>query len=981
MPRVAKVSKTLTISPLEELTDACNKAEHEKVCEILRGSRFDIYEIKRRKDNPDHKFAHTPLIEYYSEYPETWVNVVEAYCESHYPNETFETCKCCTLLQQGKDAITGISTKKDELVKLTTELVEDAIDHGHFPCLLLSIFYNGAKIVNLTTYSLVVGRLDCYKYTTQIIDIEPNLLNIYRKETQLDTAIRSGHIAIVDYLLKQFEGDEYKRYIRDGLWLAAQLDKLEIVELILTFLDATTFETHREFIIQAVEVPQYKITELIIKHYCEYVMQPEFDFLSCIAIRTLDIRKLELILSIRGVDYAAEEHDGGASSLCVAVSYDFFEAVDLLFAYGYDINKDKSLTEVGFYVKSQKMVEKLESFGIDIANIEWLKETGAVITPLTDPPCDMAFFKYLKEKCKPSNPSTLSQAVSANNVTMVKECLKDISEEELNAFSFSGISPIFSCYSYEMFELLVEAGANIHPVVHHGYGEGCPLTLWYAMQWHNSLMDLKLVLSYLVSHGVDPNFIHPELGGLLSALIEHRFSSVLIPFALDLGCDPAKDFSAFNRAISTGNTELAELLCHFRHDVDGLNSYGETILMSAAQANSVPAIEKLLGLGFDLNSRCCDGMSLLGLTLSNNTMDALDYLLDAGADVNYMATAACLPLDLALLNKNQEAFYLLIAYGASPGHFGNYVKDNFDYRNELDYCAYTRCLSTTDSFISPDALLEYLSPENVNIPNDVDYHPFNATMYKFDPQLSSADELNLVKDRLRKLHNKGLGSPYCFRAAIKFQRFDLAEFLADELGYDPNYFDLEKERDAIQGKHSTIGLPMSMLLMFSSEKMKWLEFMEKRNVSLFDLPEAPTICYLDCIDEPEILPYLFRRGVDINKFYGPENLLIIALRALFDNANQTPLKNLMSYSNLDLGIELEGIGIFDFVLDSEVDIPGLLEYLFSRGYKSKDEKTNEAFENMDKELFNITFEEILWDMPPATNSQASETSETSEIKM
>jgi ankyrin repeat protein len=112
------------------------------------------------------------------------------------------------------------------------------------------------------------------------------------------------------------------------------------------------------------------------------------------------------------------------------------------------------------------------------------------------------------------------------------------------------------------------------------------------------------IVRYLIAHGANVNYRGSEWGHTpLSEAAQRGFDDV-IDVLLKAGADPrVKDrngYTAFAIAVLGGQNDVAESLLKYG-DVNGADSYGNTLLMAATTTGQVEAIRWLVAKGTDVN--------------------------------------------------------------------------------------------------------------------------------------------------------------------------------------------------------------------------------------------------------------------------------------------------------------------------------------------------------------------------------------------
>jgi len=112
------------------------------------------------------------------------------------------------------------------------------------------------------------------------------------------------------------------------------------------------------------------------------------------------------------------------------------------------------------------------------------------------------------------------------------------------------------------------------------------------------------IVRYLIAHGANVNYRGAEWGKTpLSEAASNGFDDV-VEILIKAGADPrVKDrsgYGAFALAVLGGQNDVAEALMKYG-DVNGADTYGNTLLMAATTTGQTEAIRWLIGKGADVN--------------------------------------------------------------------------------------------------------------------------------------------------------------------------------------------------------------------------------------------------------------------------------------------------------------------------------------------------------------------------------------------
>jgi len=124
---------------------------------------------------------------------------------------------------------------------------------------------------------------------------------------------------------------------------------------------------------------------------------------------------------------------------------------------------------------------------------------------------------------------------------------------------------------------------------------------------------------------------------------------------------------ALHELAASGQGRVIEMLVSLGYDIDAVNRFGCTPLLTAVHQSDDPAIvDKLVVLGAipDFASENC-GPAVYDATLSHKK-DMLEHLLKAGADPDLAGPNGETPLTLAASRGEADIVYALLMAGADP---------------------------------------------------------------------------------------------------------------------------------------------------------------------------------------------------------------------------------------------------------------------------------------------------------------------------
>lgn len=204
---------------------------------------------------------------------------------------------------------------------------------------------------------------------------------------------------------------------------------------------------------------------------------------------------------------------------------------------------------------------------------------------------------------------------------------------------------------------LLDAGADPNARIRK---DGTPLA-FAAVSGNVEAMEL------LLKRGAD---IHVEYTGhqdlLQIAVGQGHLAAVkfLLSRGLPVNGDPAGPPTLL-LALTGHHNEVADLLIGAGVNIKAVDSFGESILDTAALAGRADLIRRGLAAGLNANGQS-DKATPLMFAAQGGHIEAMQVLIDAGADVNRRGNGKVTALMLAASNDKPEAVKLLLAHHADP---------------------------------------------------------------------------------------------------------------------------------------------------------------------------------------------------------------------------------------------------------------------------------------------------------------------------
>jgi ankyrin repeat protein len=174
------------------------------------------------------------------------------------------------------------------------------------------------------------------------------------------------------------------------------------------------------------------------------------------------------------------------------------------------------------------------------------------------------------------------------------------------------------------------------------------------------------MIEKLVKENVSVNFFNElKQNPLLFALENNEQSEDMkmgvINILLKLKAIPSR---SLNLAIETDKAELIEDLLKLGADIK-ITYGGQDLIQIATKKNSTKSISKLVELGFDINKKYKNEITLLHDAVSNGNIEAVKTLIELKADLNLQNSVLETPLCLASEKGLTEMVKLLVEAGAN----------------------------------------------------------------------------------------------------------------------------------------------------------------------------------------------------------------------------------------------------------------------------------------------------------------------------
>ncbi|HKP35774.1 MAG TPA: ankyrin repeat domain-containing protein [Pyrinomonadaceae bacterium] len=247
----------------------------------------------------------------------------------------------------------------------------------------------------------------------------------------------------------------------------------------------------------------------------------------------------------------------------------------------------------------------------------------------------------------------------SNNTT--PELLRDLISigARLNSRDDSGASPLMiaaSSATAKVLRDLIEAGAQVD--ARDSEGETC--------LFNAARNNTKEALTVLLDAGVDLN-VRNEDGNTALMVIASSGKFESFQMLLDRGAD--RDLNEDGQtllmlAVLNEDPRLARLLLERGAEVNTKDKFGNTALMSAAEAGRIETVRLLAAANADLDQRNSYGETALIKAVSGSSLECVQALLDAGAGFKSKNKEGQTALALARERNYAEIVTLLKSRGA-----------------------------------------------------------------------------------------------------------------------------------------------------------------------------------------------------------------------------------------------------------------------------------------------------------------------------
>jgi Ankyrin repeats (3 copies)/Ankyrin repeat len=126
---------------------------------------------------------------------------------------------------------------------------------------------------------------------------------------------------------------------------------------------------------------------------------------------------------------------------------------------------------------------------------------------------------------------------------------------------------------------------------------------------------------------------------------------------------PVVTADALHLAVDMGKPEVAKLLLEHGADKNGQDSYGQSLVMTAASNHRTEIMKLLIAAGADINAANQYRITPLAVAAEQGHLDLVNMLVAAGAKVNARDTAGSTALTVAILRGYKEIVEVLLAAG------------------------------------------------------------------------------------------------------------------------------------------------------------------------------------------------------------------------------------------------------------------------------------------------------------------------------
>ena len=126
---------------------------------------------------------------------------------------------------------------------------------------------------------------------------------------------------------------------------------------------------------------------------------------------------------------------------------------------------------------------------------------------------------------------------------------------------------------------------------------------------------------------------------------------------------PVETADALRLTIDTGKTAVAKVLLEHGADKNGKDSYGQSLVMSAASNHRTEILKLLIAAGADVSAPNQYRITPLAVAAEQGHLDIVNMLVAAGAKVNARDTSGGTALSVAILRGYKEIVAALLAAG------------------------------------------------------------------------------------------------------------------------------------------------------------------------------------------------------------------------------------------------------------------------------------------------------------------------------
>lgn len=126
---------------------------------------------------------------------------------------------------------------------------------------------------------------------------------------------------------------------------------------------------------------------------------------------------------------------------------------------------------------------------------------------------------------------------------------------------------------------------------------------------------------------------------------------------------PVETADALRLAVDMGKPAVAKLLLEHGADKNGKDSYGQSLVMTAASNHRTEIMKQLIAAGADVNAANQYRITPLAVAAEQGHLDIVNLLVAAGAKVNARDTSGGTALSVAILRGYKEIVAALLAAG------------------------------------------------------------------------------------------------------------------------------------------------------------------------------------------------------------------------------------------------------------------------------------------------------------------------------